>query len=378
MIRLLHLSDVHLGAPFDDFGPRAEARRQELLDAFRGLVQVADQEAVHAVLIAGDLFDSPTPTDYTLSVVRQTLRRLVDAGRPVFLIPGNHDAITCNPALYDEPLGGAVAFKDPTFRTSVSVETEGGPLHVYGLAYDWAQPEPLDSFQRSDAAGTHVILAHGCMPGMTNWRWYPNALRIPAAWLDGVAADYVALGDSHVFRAPDQLAAGRGRACYPGSFAAVDLTHPGPRGWVIVELEGDAVPRVRHQASPVRSGFDVGEVDVGDFVDEEGLAAAVAERAPSDSLPVLTLVGELSFPLQVERLQQALAKRFPAASVTDRAWYAGSSRLDELAERDTIVGHVVRLGRQRLEEAGRSADEAAPELTERALRLALRALRVEG
>lgn len=378
MIRLLHLSDVHLGAPFDDFGSRAEARRQELLDAFRGLVQVADQEAVHAVLISGNLFDSPTPSDYTLSVVRQTLRRLVDAGRPVFVIPGNHDAFTCNPALYEEPLGGAIQFKNPTFTTPVSVETEGGPLHVYGLAYDWAQPEPLDSFRRAETAGMHVILLHGCLPGMVNWRWYPNALRIPPAWLDAVQADYVALGDSHLFQPPDQLPAGGGRACYAGSFAAVDLTQPGPRGWVVVELEEGTLPLVRHHVSAVRAGFDVGEIDVGGFVDEEAIAAAVAERAPSDALPVLTLIGELSFPLQSERLQQALEKRFSAAAVTDRSWYAASARLAELTEQDTIAGHVARLGRQRLDQAKHTADPSAPELAERALRRALRALRIEG
>ena len=376
MVRVLHLSDVHLGASFDNFGERAEARRQEVLDAFRGLAQVAEQEGVHAVLLAGDLFDSPTPTDYTLSVVRQTLRRLVDAGRPVFVIPGNHDAITCNPELYAEPFGGAVLFTTPTFEAPVSVETDGGPLHIYGLGYDWARPEPLGSFDRWEAPGVHVVLVHGCMPGTANWRWYPNALRITPAWLEGVSADYVALGDSHVFRAPDAFEGGR--ACYPGSFAAVDMSYPGPRGWVIADLEPGALPQVRHEASSVRSAFDVGELDVAGYVDEEAVAAAIAARVPANALPVVTLTGELSFPLQLERMQLVLEQRYASASVTDRSWYAGSTRLDELGERDTIAGHVVRLGRDRLEQVPEGADDDESELAQRAMRLALRALRVEG
>ncbi len=83
MIRFLHVADVHLGASYAAFGPLAEARRQEVLDAFRNLPQVAETERVHAVLIAGDLFDGPRPTDYTLAVVRQT--RVGETGVPKFI-----------------------------------------------------------------------------------------------------------------------------------------------------------------------------------------------------------------------------------------------------------------------------------------------------
>ncbi len=378
MIRLLHLSDVHLGGTCDDFGEQADVRRQEILEAFRGLPQVADTERVDAVLIAGDLFDSPTPTDYTLAVVRQTLRRLVDAGRPVFIIPGNHDAITCHPDLFAEQFGGAHIFRGPWFRAPISVETSGGPLHVYGLGYDWARPEPLDTFQRSEAPGAHVVLLHGCMAGMPNWRWYPNALRIPAEWLRRVEADYVALGDSHSFRAPSDVADGNQRACYSGSFAALDLAETGQHGWVLAEVESGAPPRVEHKPSRTRRVFDVGQFDVGGSVDDEALAAAVADKVPEEAIPAVTLTGELSFPLQVERVQERLAKRFGCARVLDTSWYASSSRLDEVAERDTIAGHVVRLGRQRLEHAERHEDDGSPDLAERAMRLALRALRIEG
>lgn len=378
MIRLLHLSDVHLGARYDDFGAQADMRRQEVLDAFRGLTQVADAAAVDAVLIAGDLFDSPTPSDYTLSVVRQTLRRLVDAGRPVFVIPGNSDAITCNPQLYAEQLGGAYIFRDPVFRAPVSVETAGGPLHVYGLAYDWARPEPLETYRRADAPGTHVILAHACTSAMPNWRWYPNALRLPAGWLRSVEADYIALGDSHWHRPPESFEGDRVPACYPGAFAATDLTETGPRGWVIASIEPGERPRVVLDASRARPIFDVGEFDVTGAVSEEGLATALVSNVPTGAIPTVTLVGELSFPLQSEALQARLEQRFGCAKVHDHAWYASSSRLDMLTAQDTIAGHVLRLGRMRIDEAPVAEDQAAAEVAERALRLALRTLRVDG
>ena len=105
MIRLLHVADVHLGATLSAFADIAESRRQEVAQAFRRLPEVAQSEEVNAVVIAGDLFDGPRPAAELIAAVRDTSRRLRDAGAPVFLIPGNHDSITLRPGLYRDLAG---------------------------------------------------------------------------------------------------------------------------------------------------------------------------------------------------------------------------------------------------------------------------------
>src|SRR5690606_9948619 len=97
MPRLLHLADVHLGALFTAFGDLALSRQAAVLAAFRAVPEVAAAEGAHAVLIAGDLFDRPQPPDAVLAAARETLRRMVDAGLHVFLVPGNHDPVTVHP-----------------------------------------------------------------------------------------------------------------------------------------------------------------------------------------------------------------------------------------------------------------------------------------
>jgi DNA repair exonuclease SbcCD nuclease subunit len=374
MIRLLHLADVHLGAPFLDFGDQAETRRQEVLDAFKALLQLAESAEVHAVLVAGDLFDSARPSEFTLAVARQTIRRLVDTGHPVFIVPGSHDAHTVNPDLYGDQFGGAFVFREPVFRAPISVETAAGPLHVYGLGYDWTHPDPLGSFRRHDAPGTHVVLLHGSVASLSPWRSQVNLLRIPIEWLVGVDADYVALGGGHAFRGPADFETDTTtRACYCGSFAAIDLAETGPRGFVIVELDADHAPRVTHHPSKIRHSVDLGTVDVTPHVDEAAIAAAIAARVEGDAFPAARLEGEPAMPLDAERVVAHLERRFGRAKLTDATWYAGSKRLDDLAEQDTIAGYVVRLGRQRILEA--IGDPQAPVLAERALRLALRSLK---
>ena len=67
MIRLLHLADVHLDAPLGGFGRHADVRRSQLLDAFRRLPETAADTGAHAVLIAGDLFDHPRPSEVVIA-----------------------------------------------------------------------------------------------------------------------------------------------------------------------------------------------------------------------------------------------------------------------------------------------------------------------
>jgi DNA repair exonuclease SbcCD nuclease subunit len=373
MIRLLHIADVHLGASFSGFADAAEARRASVIAAFRGLSEVVVSEGVDAVAIAGDLFDTTRPAVDVLAAARETVRRLHEAGAPVFVVPGNHDTVTLHPNPYSEPLGPAHVFTAPAFEAPVSVETASGPLHVYGVAYDPTKhADPLATFVRSAGPGAHVVLLHGSVPGAPHWDLSPNAMRLPLEALAGLRADYVALGDHHRFRPPERLGPDL-RACYCGSFAALDLTETGPRGYVIADVEADLPPVVRHCPAAVAHVEELAELDVGECRSEAAVADAIAGRAPADVIPLVTLTGAPPFPLAVEEVETHLRARFPHARVIDRSSYFGSRRLDELAEEDTIVGHVVRLGRRRVETAG---DERSRAVAERSLRIALRSLEV--
>ena len=87
-MRILHTADWHLGKRLDGFS-RAEEQREVL----REIVDIADREAVDAVLIAGDLFDTFNPPTEATELFYQTLKRLAAHGkRPVVAIAGNHDS----------------------------------------------------------------------------------------------------------------------------------------------------------------------------------------------------------------------------------------------------------------------------------------------
>ena len=88
-MRILHTADWQIGKPFLRFGEKADALRAARLDAVERLGDLAVAENVAHILVAGDVFDSETPTNVTL---RGPLERMHRFARVTWhLLPGNHD-----------------------------------------------------------------------------------------------------------------------------------------------------------------------------------------------------------------------------------------------------------------------------------------------
>jgi len=90
LIRFIHTADWQIGKPFlqikDD--QKRFKLRQERLNAIGRIREVARMQEAQFVLIAGDLFDSPTPSS---AVVTEVLEVIGEMNVPVLVIPGNHD-----------------------------------------------------------------------------------------------------------------------------------------------------------------------------------------------------------------------------------------------------------------------------------------------
>ncbi|PKO89788.1 MAG: exonuclease subunit SbcD [Betaproteobacteria bacterium HGW-Betaproteobacteria-12] len=86
-MRLLHTSDWHLGQHF--MGKSRQAEHQALIG---WLLEQVEAQAVDAVLIAGDIFDTGTPPSYARELYSQLVVRLHEAGVALLLLAGNHDS----------------------------------------------------------------------------------------------------------------------------------------------------------------------------------------------------------------------------------------------------------------------------------------------
>ncbi|MGN0580020.1 MAG: exonuclease SbcCD subunit D [Ruminococcus sp.] len=86
-MRFLHTSDLHIGRKMNDVS---------LLDdqkyILERIAKIAEEQRCDAVIIAGDVYDKPTPSPEAMEVFDGFLRRLSEISRYVFVISGNHDS----------------------------------------------------------------------------------------------------------------------------------------------------------------------------------------------------------------------------------------------------------------------------------------------
>lgn len=131
-MRLLHTSDWHLGRTLH--GEPLLAYQA----AFLGwLLEQAVEHQVHAVVVAGDVYDRAVPPVDAVAVLDRALHEFAAAGIPVVLISGNHDSAV--------RLGFGSRLSEAAgvhLRTSVAdvarpvvLTDEHGEVAIYGIGY---------------------------------------------------------------------------------------------------------------------------------------------------------------------------------------------------------------------------------------------------
>jgi hypothetical protein len=90
LVHLLHTADWQIGTRFGQFSAEEAALLTEArFETVEKIAQLASTRAVHAVLVAGDVFDQQTVTD---KVIRRLFASLAGFSGHWIMIPGNHDA----------------------------------------------------------------------------------------------------------------------------------------------------------------------------------------------------------------------------------------------------------------------------------------------
>ena len=86
-MKLIHLSDLHLGKRVNDFSMLED--QQYILAE---ILQIIDREEPDGVLIAGDVYDKSVPSAEAVALLDDFLVRLSKRELRIFVISGNHDS----------------------------------------------------------------------------------------------------------------------------------------------------------------------------------------------------------------------------------------------------------------------------------------------
>jgi DNA repair protein SbcD/Mre11 len=312
MIKILHLSDIHMGSGFSHGRINSETglntRLEDFVNTLSRCIDRAIADSVDMVIFGGDAFPDATPPPYVQQAFASQFRRLVDADIPTVLLVGNHDQ-------HSQGQGGASlciyrtlgvpGFVVGDTVTTHHIQTRSGLVQVITLP--WLTRSALMTRQeteglsmsevnqllterlrvvmegeirRLDPEVPTVLLAHlmadNATLGAERFLAVGKGFTLPLSLLTRPCFDYVALG--HVHRHQNLNKSNNPPVIYPGSIERVDFSEEKEdKGYVMIELQpGNA--NWEFCPLPVRT-FRTIEVDVSKSEDPLGaIIKAIAKH----------------------------------------------------------------------------------------------------
>jgi DNA repair exonuclease SbcCD nuclease subunit len=242
VVRFLHTSDLHLGKRY---GQMPEDLRGRLTEARHGVIaklrDLAISESLDTLLVAGDIFDTETPSRAT---IRQALQSMgIDPGIQWYLIPGNHDSLQA------EELWRTVDRESPE---NVTLLRDASPVNLGPDAVLLPAPCPArrpgrdltEWMSNAETPGDKIRigLAHGAVQSFGE-DGGGDVIAPDRATLSNL--DYLALGDWH-----GQVRVNE-RTWYSGTPEPDRFKHNAPGQALVVEIEA---PRSQPKVTPVQVG----------------------------------------------------------------------------------------------------------------------------
>jgi DNA repair protein SbcD/Mre11 len=272
MIKILHLSDIHMGSGFSHgrINPTTglNTRLEDFVNTLSICIDRALTDAVDMVIFGGDAFPDATPPPYVQQAFASQFRRLMDANIPTVLLVGNHDQ-------HSQGQGGASlniyrtlgvpGFVVGDTLTTHCIETRNGKVQVITLP--WLTRSTLMTRQETEGSSLAevnellterlrvvmegeirrldpdvptVLLAHlmadNATLGAERFLAVGKGFTLPLSLLTRPCFDYVALG--HVHRHQNLNKSNNPPVIYPGSIERVDFSEEKEdKGYVMLELE---------------------------------------------------------------------------------------------------------------------------------------------
>jgi exonuclease SbcD len=295
MIKILHLSDIHMGSGFSHGRLNPKTGLNTRLEDFMGSLSLCIDRAIASpvdlVLFGGDAFPDATPPPFVHEAFASQFRRLADANIPTVLLVGNHDqhsqgnggvslSIYRTLAVPGFIVGDRLTTHRITTRNGdiqvitlpwltratllTRPETEGLSLSgVNELLINRLEPVLEGEIRQLDTSLPTVLLAHlmadRASLGAERFLAVGKGFTVPLSLLNRPQFEYVALG--HVHKHQNLNPSNDPPIVYPGSIDRVDFSEEKEdKGYVLIEVAKGEV-KWEFCPLPVRTFRSI-EVDV--------------------------------------------------------------------------------------------------------------------
>lgn len=320
-MKILHTSDLHIGKYIGTYDLKEDTEY-----VLNQVVDTAIRERVEVVLISGDVFDRPNPSEEAIKMYVSFLKELLDKNIKVIAISGNHDS-GIRLSAYKDILGKGYfvegEFNSPMRR--VSLNDEYGPVNFYMLPfftpfivksnlklekglenYDLAMDEIIKR-ENIDTSQRNIILAHQFVAGFKFGGSeedfsYSNGDEKNVAGVGIISLDkfqnfdYVALGHIHK---PQKIS--RETIRYSGSLLKYKTSEiDGPdKSVVIIDLKEKG--NIEVKLDPIKP--------LHPFVKIEGLLSELTNTNPNENDYVYLIVDDDKTPIEAKNKLTPYYKR---------------------------------------------------------------------
>jgi len=285
-MKILHTADIHLDSPLRSLALRSR-ELQNIVQAatrvtLRKIIDLAIEEKVAALLLAGDVFDSARRSAQTLAFLKTQMERLNAAAIPVYYIKGNHDAVNPLLDIMDWPANVHIFNARGESFLLDKTAPGGRSVRMHGVSFSGRrEPESLlDKFPPPAPDSINIGLLHTSLGGAEGHDVYAPC---SVAELAAMGYDYWALGHIHkrsVYRQGTSL------IVMPGCPQGRDIGEAGAKSVTMLHIGDNGAIREEERII-CDIGFFRSALNIEKAEDKTALSEAVTRhlRACRDSLP---------------------------------------------------------------------------------------------
>lgn len=361
---IAHLSDLHLGYSSSNCKLNPQGVRWREADGYmawiREIKDIINDGTIDVVLIAGDVFHTPTPSILAVKQAQKGVRILANAGIPVVILTGNHDTSDVRSelaatALLNDPDHGVYSHYEPyaTYDVNDDVRLHLISHHLYKeQASTWDKVKPTNG-------KINIFSTHGSMiDPLTKLAMHtdasPREVIIPDEIVNNPGWDYRLLGHIHERGFVGSSDDGKSdtshlKTYYNGSLIRrgfSDGETPLGRGWTkwTVQPDGLLLPEFHTVAQrpqedlPVINALDLSAADITDIAYDH-VSNAVEDIKSPFTAPILRQRVVNITPEKRKAVDQAMLRKLAAPALS---WQLSMKTIqDEPEDEDDVVSNSI-------------------------------------
>ncbi|MBQ6820071.1 MAG: DNA repair exonuclease [Clostridium sp.] len=286
-VKILQAGDLHFDTPFKDLNKNISIiSKEELLEVFNEIINIAIENSINILLLTGDIFDNLTVNKKTLVFIRNQIQRISNI--KVFISPGNHDPYNEKSfyKMIDWPENVHI------FKGSIeSIVLEDLNVVVWGAAFNehHVRKSMLKNVNIKENY-INIMTIHGDISNTDDGNQY-NPITLKD--IENSKLDYIAIGHRHKFSGI--LRTGNTFYSYAGCPQGRGFDEVGDKGIILGEVSKGVVNLSFQRTS--KRNYYVKEIDISNSISYDEvrvkILASIKAEDRKKNLYKIILTGEI-------------------------------------------------------------------------------------